>query len=319
MYLYIMGRGHSGSTILDVLLGSSGSIESVGELLAGLSRADREICSCGMAMRDCDFWREVRSRVEAEGVSWEAVCGIAAAGAADVWRVWRAGRADPAMARRARLTEVLARAITTTAGKPHLLESSKTPAHGLLLLRHLPEARVIHLVRDPRHVLQSYVWRVRHREHLNARHHGLAGFSVPLYLAWMAASWTLGNLVCELMARAYPERVLRVRFEDLCARPAGELERIEGAFGLDLADLGSKAAGQEPLAVGHNIGGNHLRHSGSVRFDPAGGSRRPSLPRWLAAASLLLCGPLMGRYRYRLIDEAAAATRAEGGALKSGG
>ena len=66
MYLYITGRGHSGSTILDILLGNSSQIESVGELLAGLSRADREPCSCGATMSDCGFWREVRSRVEAE-------------------------------------------------------------------------------------------------------------------------------------------------------------------------------------------------------------------------------------------------------------
>ena len=53
MYLYIMGRGHSGSTILDILLGNSTRIESVGELLSGLSRADHQMCSCGVMVPDC--------------------------------------------------------------------------------------------------------------------------------------------------------------------------------------------------------------------------------------------------------------------------
>jgi hypothetical protein len=300
MYLYIVGSGHSGTTILDILLGNGSQIESVGELLAGLSRADREPCSCGAIMPDCAFWREVRSRVEAENITWGEACRITDPGAAGLWRVWHASSADPGMVRRGQITRALAQAITTTAVKPHLLDSSKTPAHGLLLLRHLPEARLIHLVRDPRHVLQSHFWRVRTREHVNLRRYRLAGLSVPSLLAYVAASWTVVNLACDMMARAFPGRVVRVRFEDLCAQPADELDRIGRAFGLDLAELSSKAAGREPLVVGHNVGGNHLRHAGDVRFDPGGGPPRPPLPRLLEAVSIVLCGPLMWRYGYRL-------------------
>jgi hypothetical protein len=75
----------------------------------------------------------------------------------------------------------------------------------------------------------------------------------------MAVTWTLVNLACELIARAFPGRVVRVRFEDLC-----------------------------------------LRHASHVRFDPGGGPPRPPLPRWLSAVSIVLCGPLMWRYGYRL-------------------
>ena len=78
---------------------------------------------------------------------------------------------------------------------------------------------------------------------------------------------------------------------------------IGRAFGLDLADLADlarKATSQEPLAVGHNIGGNQLRHADAVRFDPGGARARPPLPRWLEVISFLLCGPLMWRYGYRL-------------------
>ena len=52
--------------------------------------------------------------------------------------------------------------------------------------------------------------------------------------------------------------------------------------------------------VGHNIGGNQLRHADAVRFDPGGARARPPLPRWLEAIIILLCGPLMWRYGYRL-------------------
>jgi hypothetical protein len=310
MYLYVMGRGHSGSTILDILLGNSSEIESVGELLAGLQRADQEICSCKNSMLKCPFWRAVQSKVEGEGIDWEdARRRLSQSGAASVWRRWRASKSDPLETRRAEITAALARAITSVAGKPHLLDSSKTPAHALLVLRHLPGARVIHLVRDPREVLQSYVWRLRTGKHLDSRRSALAKRSASLYLAWMSASWTLGNLVCELIARAFPERVVRVRYEDLCAQPADQLDHLGRAFKLDLIDLGRKASGHEPLVVGHNIGGNHLRHADSIRFDPASGRERPPLPRWLAAVNLLLCGPLMWWYGYRLLDRSPSAMR----------
>ncbi len=300
MYIYITGRGHSGSTILDLLLGNSSQIASVGELLAGLSRSDHAVCCCGATMPDCAFWREVRSRAEAEGITWDEVCGIADLGAAALWRVWWAEKADPAISRRARITRALARAITACAGKPHLVESSKTPAHGLLLLRYLPEARLIHLVRDPRHVLRSYVGKIRNEEALTMRRYRFDGRGAPLLLVYVAASWTVVNLACDLMAHAFPGRVVRMRFEDLCTRPAKELDRIAQAFGLDLADVDSKITGGEPLVVGHNIGGNQLRHADAVRFDPGGARARPPLPRWLEVISFLLCGPLMWRYGYRL-------------------
>jgi Sulfotransferase family len=295
-----MGRGYSGSTILDILLGNSSQIESVGQLLSGMRRADREVCSCGATMPDCLFWRKVRGRVEAEGIAWDEACRIEDLGVTGLWRVWYAGNTDPAVARRAQITRTLSRAITACAGKPHLLDSSKTPTHGLLLLRHLPEARLIHLVRDPRYVLRSYVWRIRHHEHFGISLGRLARGNVPLFLVSVAATWTGVNFVCDLMARAFPGRVMRVCFEDLCARPTGELDRIGRALGLDLAEVSNKAAAQEPLVVGHNVAGNRVRHADTVRFDPSGGPARPPLPSWLEAVIILLCGPLMWRYGYRL-------------------
>jgi hypothetical protein len=303
-----MGRGRSGSTILDILLGNSSQIESVGELVFGLSRADRERCSCGLSLSDCTFWSRVRCNLEAEGFRWDEACRMLDRGAAGLWRVWRAGCTDPAMIRRAQISRGLARAITTISGKAHLLDSGKTPAHGLVLLRHVSEAHVIHLVRDPRALLQSMVWRVRTRSNLNSRQLVVVKLSAPLFLAWTALEWTVVNLLCDLMARAYPGRVLRMRFEDLCAQPSKELERVGRAFGLELSDLAAlseKAMRREPLEVGHNLSGNHLRHADVVRFDPTGGRREGSIPRWLSIVITALCGPVMLRYGYRLRGDSA--------------
>jgi hypothetical protein len=55
--LYIAGRGHSGSTILDLLLGNSFEIESVGEFSSIRKREASLLCaSCGS---ECDVLEEV--------------------------------------------------------------------------------------------------------------------------------------------------------------------------------------------------------------------------------------------------------------------
>ena len=123
----------------------------------------------------------------------------------------------------------------------------------------------------------------------------------PLFLAWVALDWTIVNWICDLMGRTYPGRVLRIRFEDLCKEPEVELKRIGREFGLeprDLERLGRLAIDREPLAVGHGISGNHLRHAAVVRFDPGGGKTDQALPQWLTAVITVLCGPLMRRYGY---------------------
>ena len=96
------------------------------------------------------------------------------------------------------MTDAFARAVAQTSGKPHLLDSNKETARGLFLLRYMPQARVIHLVRDPRGVLRSHYWRVAQGRDFRFmdRHHS-SGRMGPFWLVVAAASWTVGNALRE--------------------------------------------------------------------------------------------------------------------------
>ena len=305
MYLYVMGRAHCGSTILGIVLGGGAAISSVGELVSGLERyAGGEPCSCGALMHECPFWTDVRRRFEAEGFGWDELARRSR-DQTDVrsWPATRlAGPNDPDRTRLAALTRALLRAATGASGKPHLLDSNKETTRGLFLLKYLPEARVIHLVRDPRTVQQSYYWRLRAGRgfHFRRRKLGVGRTTAPLLVLLGALSWAVGSVLGELAVRAAPGRALRLRYEDFCRDPAAAVRAIGATFGLEVGDVAAGLERGEAFRVGHNVGGNHIRHHREVRFDAGTEATRPPLPRWAELVTLLICWPLMLYYGYPL-------------------
>lgn len=303
--IYIMGRPHSGSTILDIALGNSTSIESVGELMSGLAAAPRgHRCACGELMSACPYWSAVRAEFETQNaMDWAAVrsASLAQANIRKLLPTVFATAGSSAMTRAATAATGFTRAIGKVAGKPHVLDSSKEPTRALMLARHCPDARLIHLVRDPRRAVASHYWRFKGRGgyfHFLRRKYTATSMLVP-FMFVAAASWTIGNLVCELARRRAPERTIRVRYEDLCVAPAATFRRIGRAFDLSLDDLIEKIEQRQTLAIGHNVGGNQIRRATHVTFQPEQGQLH-ALPRWLEILTVTLCWPLMLVYAYDL-------------------
>ena len=270
MLLYIMSRPHSGSTILDILMGNGAAVEGVGQLVTDMDKLDNP-CACGATIRNCAFWRQVRSHVEAAGVDWEeaARASVDQAHVGRFWRTWWAAERDPDLTRLAMLTRATTEAIAAAAGKSHVLNSSKEPTRGLFMIKYMPDSRIIRLVRDPRSAVASHYWRLKEKGFYHfLRHTWRAPRLAPLFLTLAASSWTVGNLLAELVARRAPHRVLLIRYEDLRDDPAAALRSIGARFGLDLEDTIRRLAAEEALGVQHIIGGNDVRLEPGLRFDP---------------------------------------------------
>ena len=74
-------------------------------------------------------------------------------------------------------------------------------------------------------------------------------------------------MLCEPARRRVPGRTLRLRYEDSRDDPAGTVRRIAAEFELPLEDVACRLEHGDSFTVGHNVGGNPIRHQDAIRFE----------------------------------------------------
>jgi hypothetical protein len=298
-----MGRGHSGSTVLDLLLGNADEVQSTGELTSGFRRR-WEVCSCGHKIDACEFWGPVRRDLE----RLHPDCDIDAySGMLNYMdRVYRIPQMIspsllPGRIRRhyAAVTRDLLTLIAERSGRRYVVDSSKEFARACFMLRNFPgQVKVIHLVRDGRGVMWSVLRRLRSGQPFRFMRVDWKPKAAWPVMITVAASWVVGVLIGA--AVGFGQRnVLTVRYEDLCERGERELERIGRFLGVDLRPVAKRVADGEPLHIRHNVGGNNMRrdesHQFTFRADYKWHDRLPRPYHWMF---LLLAFPVNWWYGY---------------------
>jgi hypothetical protein len=269
--IYIAGYGRSGSTLLDIILGAHPEATSLGEVgrLWELYYSDREPCSCGLKYCDCPFWsrrdllplnhdtprqmayyRKLTRHVE----GWRALPQIAfASGSADQKRTY------------AEVMTHLFTGIARATGKKLLVDSSKT-SYGMawrpLALHKLCgfEVRMVHLVRDVRGVMGSYVkgCNIRLRMGEDPR--------IPFSALRALYGWLVANLFAVVGRFFLPSGCYQLfRYEDLIRCPDKELTRMGRFLNLDLEDAIQRIQTAGAFQAGHFVAGNRLAGDGEVR------------------------------------------------------
>ena len=89
-----------------------------------------------------------------------------------------------------------------------------------------------------------------------------------------------------------------MRYEDLVAEPARELDRIGRFLGLDMSGVIASIAAGEPLDIGHMVSGNRIRTSGVIKVGLDDEWRGLSVMR--RVAYYLACLPIQLINRYRV-------------------
>ena len=280
--MFICSAGHSGSTLLDLLLGSHPAAMSLGEITQlPKNVALNTPCMCGVPVRECPFWHRVLERLAREPAfgNWrenpyELFFGFFQAsnvvdrrhqtmlrrilrklvyiGAYLHWRSRPFGPLAPftePLRRGAVNKRMLFRVIAEIAKKPLLIDSSKHYLEAVTLYRTAPaDTRVLLLVRDGRAVFYSYLKRGYQRNRALEAWRNTYARGMPL-----------------LRRHVAQRDLIEMRYEDLARNPHAELERVCAAIGtsFDARMLDFRAP------THHVLNGNNMRFASNstIRLD----------------------------------------------------
>ena len=260
---YLAGSNHTGSTLLALLMDKHPQVASVGETSPNRGFAPgRGHCSCGEWIRDCAFWKRIFESVSTQGIELNASnwsndyryrnivlhrmlsrfshnrhlrrLQLAASDLLPVHRS-RTERVD-------RANVHFVRAVLEARQARVLFDTSKYAArlYHLLRIREL-DVRVVRLVRDVRGFASSEKKRGRGAE--DAAH------------VWMRQQEVISDIIRDVP----PERVLLLRYEDVCAAPAHWLRELQLFLGVDPMETALTVRPAD-----HHVLGNPVRKSEAV-------------------------------------------------------
>lgn len=226
----IVSMGHSGSTLLDLLISGHPDVVGVGEVKnLSPAKATGAHCCCGERVWECPFWDRVAEVLsERSGLRFRDL---------DV-----ESRDDGTFEAH---NHAFFSAVGEVTRRHVIVDSSKglRRARRLLATDHFDVA-IIHLVRGPHGVVYSHLSRGRHR--------------------WIANSRSYARRLKRTRERLRDIDHVRVRYEELAADPVGVMSVLMPSLGLDFQRRQLDWSGHER----HDCDGNPMRlGSGAIRLD----------------------------------------------------
>lgn len=267
--LFILSSGHSGSTILDLALGTHKDCFSLGEISEIQTEIDCDThCVCGDTISTCDFWTRVKATlfkkyhiniktggdfcIKPQAKSKQTIINkiktsLKITGISKIKDSWIIN------------ADHIYNAIFQVSNSPILIDSSKNLIRALLINKTLKnyDIKFLHLVRDVRGVAHSY-----NKKSFSVRLPGEEKKEVQrtkdiFPIADACGMWNRynGRITLMLKTLVNKKNAKRVMYENLCANPDETLKDIVEWLGLEYTDSLKKFSSAEH----HNVGGNTSR------------------------------------------------------------
>lgn len=300
--LFVVGPGRSGSTLLANVLGEMPDVVAAGEVRWLFRRGvlDGRLCGCRRTAEDCEVWRPV---VDALGALAPAERVLAwqheVAALRHRYRLLKGRtRGWEALRRYVAVMRAVYEELGRATGARWVVDASKRPQDLAVALEALGDdhVAVVHLVRDPRSVAESWT---RPKPQPDRPDGGRMGRNPPVK---SALRWMEINLGAEVLHGAHRDlRWSEIRYEDLTADPKATFGRIVDLMGEDPAELPFVGERTVALRTNHTVAGNPDRFTtGEVRIRPSSGPGDRA-PAWHRALVSVLTAPVAPRYDYPVV------------------
>lgn len=240
----IIGYGRSGSTLLSRILGQSEQAINIGEASRYLSNANmfaRALpCGCGSPVDECPLWSEIGQPFSAgaQKIATAKLKNSRALGPNPRGWIRQLATDQP------ELTGGMGtffKRVFDASGASTVIDASKHPAHAALIATCAGfPVHAIHLVRDPRAVIQSYA---APKQYLGRRS------------AWTAAmDWSRFNRAALRLAPLF-STFRTLRYEDFSAKPRATVEGLCNELQIQMP-TGFQEENVVELSVQHSLAGN---------------------------------------------------------------
>jgi len=268
LVIYLLGSGHCGSTLLDLIMDSHSQIVGVGELSNWFFEKEKQskiLCTCRRPLSKCSFWQEVSKGIPVDFQFSDSKLEIYRKKIDFLFNrkkyVFASAKTKKVnLERYLKLNEKIYENILTVSRKKAIFDSSKDVERAsILLASDKLEVILLHLVRDGRGVSYSY-----------KKKYG--GIISPML------RWTLKNLKIEILKRRYPRKFIFLRYEDFCKNPEQAIEKVLKRIGFTFEPKMLEFRRK----IHHQVGGNRLRfliEEQQIKEDTAWKTKLPLLDK----------------------------------------
>jgi hypothetical protein len=246
------------------------------------------LCGCGDALKDCTFWGGFESRLFP--FDRDVQDYMVASKSIDRNRYMLF---FPLLGKRINkflfLIENIYSQIFLAVETSTIIDSSKHPSYcSIVAFSKKYDVRVIHLVRNPFQVVQSWASK-KHRKEVS----GVVQL-MPIYPIWKSAvDWVFQNILIEIFLGRRKGKYIRVRYEDFLVSPNEVVAEIFNQFDIDV-----RAGRGDDFS--HSVGGNPDKHEkGKFR------EIRRAKNKWRQGKGnqflvCMICCLVMKRYGYKM-------------------
>lgn len=253
--VYICGRGHSGTTALDLLIGTNTGFTSLGELSSGLSNIDKAICSCGKKLNSCGQWSKVINKSSKK--KYVAKLADLSKKYDNFEQIFISKNTKENKIYNKHLSDFYNQ-ISTSRNVNGVIDSSKELSKGLRVVKSFDKSKLIYVRRSLPSILLSYQKRFKESSTFNFRRKKRKFRSFTPIALTTIISQIIADFFYIYLSLRFSKKIMKIRYESMETR--GEVQKLMSFISPNNIDINFKI----DMDKVHIVGGNRMARAKSI-------------------------------------------------------